>query len=561
MLRQSVTIAGDTQTGTKGEVTVFPRPSAKGVGFQIELTDGSIYSVKMSDTLNLNGGYKYTFNITLKKTPTTVSADIQPWGEGAISGLSALAISTPAENSRNITIGDTMRVYADDKYLVTYTYQTDGSWKSSQPVYWENIGVGKLTVPFRAMTILAAPLHSTQMPDLLISTSKENNRNTGVSFELKRVAAKVKVQLASSDHSLSEQELNRAEITLPDYTTGGTIDNGLFQAGAVKATITTDRGEALLQPQTITIGTTAVVVTIDGNTYKGIASTEIKYNAGEITHLNVNIIKTEIQMSAVITPWSDGADMDLTGKLLNVKTSGSTTDFVAGDKIKVEILQNLPKNASYEYNGTAWITNAPLWWDDLIRPTEIAATMPDTAIISNQKTIHWSIPANQNTATGWKNADLLTVYIASLPAGDAANFTFRHAMSRVKVVIQPGTEFTAADLQNRTILLNGMPQSATVNIIDGSSSELSGNQNITPKETSPLNYEALVIPHGAVAVGTEIITLTLGTDTYPVKLTAPLTFVSGQLHTITVKLSKTNITLSATVEPWGNGQGGTIEIK
>ncbi|MCC8089005.1 MAG: fimbrillin family protein [Rikenellaceae bacterium] len=109
---------------------VLPREAGDGVVFEFTKADGSSFTAKMSDTLNLEGGYQYTFYITMQQTDVTVSATIEPWLDGPTTYYDAVQVSTEAGESLGVNVGDVMNLYVeeDEEYglLQTFTYNTDG---------------------------------------------------------------------------------------------------------------------------------------------------------------------------------------------------------------------------------------------------------------------------------------------------------------------------------------------------------------------------------------------------------------------------------------------------
>lgn len=58
---------------------VFPRSAGTGVTFEFATPEGDTYTAEMSDGLELQGGNKYTFIITLAENMPIVTATIEPW--------------------------------------------------------------------------------------------------------------------------------------------------------------------------------------------------------------------------------------------------------------------------------------------------------------------------------------------------------------------------------------------------------------------------------------------------------------------------------------------------
>ncbi|MCD8177007.1 MAG: fimbrillin family protein [Tannerellaceae bacterium] len=67
------------ENANQRQAIVLPREMGEGVTFQFTTPEGETYTARMSDTLTLEGGNRYTFIITLAENPTLVTATIEPW--------------------------------------------------------------------------------------------------------------------------------------------------------------------------------------------------------------------------------------------------------------------------------------------------------------------------------------------------------------------------------------------------------------------------------------------------------------------------------------------------
>lgn len=542
----------DVLTGATAQGIVLPRAAAAGVTFEIALTDGSKYTARMDQALTLTSGYQYVFYITLNKTQIDVSATIEPWGDGGRSDLTALAIATTAGTSSGVNVGDVMSVFGAGNYLGAYTYGANGLWTTTNSVYWENLAGAQVT--FNATITSALALNGTQTPDYLVAAPVTVARDNGVNFVLSHAAAKVMVGLVSSDGSFSASDLAGATITLPSYKGGGSLSGGLFVPGSTVQNIVLVSGVALIQPQTINAGVNLIKVTINGKDYFVPApSGGIAYQAGKVTQINLNVLKTSIAVSAKVIDWVADQNVNLQTRYVAISTPGASNTFVAGNSVDMFILNNaLSTTFTYQPNST-WTTTNPIYWDNIATtPIEVAAVYPSGQVVPTNKTVPWNVFANQSA--GSAPSDLLVAYQSSIALGAAANMTFYHAMSKIAVVLVEGTGFTGL-LSGAMVTVKNMPTHAVVNLTDLSVSSVSSYTDVTPYKDSNLHYSALIVPN-TVATNTQLLNIVINGDSYPVTLTSAMTFSATKVNTITVTVNKTPIGISCQVEGWTTGING-----
>lgn len=546
------------EQGRKAVGIVMPRTAAQGVVFQIKLQDGSEYTAYMAQNLILLEGYQYVFDIKLLKTPVEVSADIQPWSNGPETNLTAVVVTTPAGASSGVVTGDKMLVYANSSPLGEYAYNGTTWIPTFSPIYWESIQGNSIDFAASLEPLgSAAALNNTQLPDYRIAKINDVARNSGVDFEFQHIASQVVVELKSSDGSYLNTDLAGAAVTLPNYFAGGYLNGYTFVPGTIPTNILFKNGVALIQPQTITGGSPVVVVTINGIAHTALAQGNIVYIAGQSQKLIVDVLKSQVQVSATVTPWVKASDIDATTKSLTITTPGSSNFFVNGNTINFfDLTDN--KSSVFTYNGSQWSASPVLYWDDLSATINVAATyLIGTAPVSN---LVPCVVASDQSSVGFANSDFLVAYISSLNRGYAANLPFKHAMSKLNVVLAPGVGFTAATLAGATVKLNNQYSSCMVNVTNLAVSNTQGTVDVTPYTTASLNFSAMIVPN-TFAANKQMMTVTINGTFYPVALNTAIGFVSNQVTTITVTVNKTPIGISCTLQGWIQGDNGGFVIQ
>ena len=128
-----------------GRAILLPREAAAGVEFEVTLSNGGVYTAAMDADLDLKGGSKYTFNLTLKTTPTLLTASIEEWTDGPLKEYDVVHMVTLLGENEGFADDSQLKLYAQDEGDTeyskkgTFTYDADRNvWGSTSPVYWEN---------------------------------------------------------------------------------------------------------------------------------------------------------------------------------------------------------------------------------------------------------------------------------------------------------------------------------------------------------------------------------------------------------------------------------------
>ena len=135
-------------------------------------------------------------------------------------------------------------------------------------------------------------------------------------------------------------------------------------------------------------------------------------------------------------------------------------------------------------------------------------------------------------------------------ANPQVDLTFFHKLSNLVLDVQPGSGFTQEDLEKMTVKVKGQNTKATFNLADGTISGEGNPTDITMKTTEAgKQYEAILLPTEET---TRVIEFDLnnGYDA-PFVWTMPVKLEGGnRYHYTVVKLSRTAVEISGTIEPW-----------
>lgn len=579
-----------------GEGIILPRTAGQGVTFRITTKDGGVYTAIMDSELEIKSGLKHIFNITLKKAPASVSATIEDWGEGPETHIDVVRVVTGLEASSGVTEGDTLRLLmkdegdADHKYAAKYTYNGN-EWTTDNNLYWENIQADPAS--FIGTTVITPKLNDTQMDDVLVSDPTSAAQYTGINLQLKHAVAKTTVTLKSpeGDKGFTKEELTGATVTFPGYKyTGKVNEKGEFVIDEATHDITaanTEDGQVAIFPQqTVKEGDVVAVVTIAGREYEIKADKDITFEPGANNKLNINLSKTEVDVSTQVTDWDDTKAAHEIVFRIDVK--GGTTDaFQSGDEIRFyqvgtdnKVADTGTGTCTTGNNGNVLFPNAPWDVEDIEAGETISALFPSTPTTVNkgEDSFSWT---SFDTGNGKSNDDLLiaTHTFNTTPGanGHTIPLPFTHVLSKVTVNIIAGEGFTPDDFagDKHSVLLNNLILTGDVNIATGTATPTgAATDSFAPQKIATgtavtgtvATYEALIMPQ-EVSKGTTLITVNFGGKDYTVDgsgigiTTDTMSFVAGSNHTINVTFKKTGISLSATVADWQPGTGGDITIQ
>ncbi len=518
---------------------VLPRPAGQGVSFEFSSPQGDTFVANMSDTLNLQSGYKYTFYITLDANSISIRVDIQDWIEGASTYYDIFGISNPAGESSGVRPGDQIAVYLNNgtvyNLLDSFTYNATGRWTSPVPHYWEDIPYNPAEI--RASMTAAPALNPTQLPDILISDIISVPKNTGANIELRHAASKVEVELRST--TFTQEELDGATITLPGYLTGAREERAVFIPGSERTNILVDRtdparGVAIFQPQPISPEAAIVIVNINGRDYTAYTDASgYIFEPGVAHRLVINLSENEVSISARIIDWTPGLPSYY--EALVVTTSPGATEGVnPGDILNVYLNENSSYSllSRFTYNGNGdWSANPEVYWEDIdADPAQMRASMI-------------TAPALNPTQL----PDILTSSVINVPQNSGADFVLRHNASKAIVGLFSNT-FTPQQLESATItlpnyLMGGEEQ-------NGAFVEGTQRGNIIVDRTDPVNGIVLFQPQN-IAAGDPIIRITINNRDYTAHAGSNgFTFEPGVAYTLIVTFNEEAVSVSAKVVDW-----------
>ena len=451
-----------------GQAILLPREAAEGVIFEVTLANGGVYTVSLPKDLDLNGGTKYTFNLTLKTTPTLLTASIEDWTEGPTKDYNVNhQVTIDLDKNQGFENDSQLKFYARDKDATeyskegTFTYDAaNNKWKSGTPIYWESFTGPK--VDFKATSVYAGALNTSQMDDYLVGEITEVDLYSSLHMEMKHVGTKVTVKLSSRDGTYTEEDLENASVILPGYLNDGSLNDvtGEFVIGTGTGNITPEKqGEATLNervaifpPQTITAGNTLTRVVINGHTYNVTDASAFEYEAGTHHVITLNIEKSDIQITTEVKGW-DEEEYGTEVRIGSATPGTNNGDLLNGDQLYL-FTDGKEVPGYFTYNGTDWIYSGstPLYWEN----------------IANTGLIYASITrAEVNPATGYNQSkDYITAEPFTNDGGKsntALHLEMKHRVAKVNVKLTSSTGiYTAEQLAAAKVTLPNYKIGGTV---------------------------------------------------------------------------------------------------
>lgn len=570
-------------TSSNTQIAIFqPQTIAAGKNIFKVTVGGRDYWAKAPDTgFKCEAGYNYGVTIHINDNVVTVSAKVIDWTEQSFD-LNAFTVGTTLPNaSSGVENGDQMVIYNGNETsrteLTTFTYnQAADSWTTSSKVYWENIPAN---TTFYASIFKAAKLNDTQLDDYLIATPVNYDDGKPINFTLSHPAAKVMVQLRSSDNTYTAAELANMQVTLPNYITGAVYNNGKFEldpsspTGNINVSIVDNEAIAIIRPQLVIAGRTLVNVynPVGDRNYQITYDNDINLAAGMETRLVIDMKKTPITLSANAVNWVPGSTFEFTAPAITISGSlGHTSDFFKDKTIYGYILGANYRSATFTYTETAtnsykWIGSEVFYWDDVKGQTlDIAGVYYPNGnaptLNANTTTFAWNLPGDQTG--GYDNYDLLmSKFSVSTPS--YVNFDFNHVLSKVRVKLV-SDEFLPSELLGANVMLSNVKIKGSASLTTAEATGANTPESVSMyTDANGQQYSALVMPQ-TVTTGTTVVSIQLRDypgETFPAILTSNMIFDAGKETVITITLKKTAVEISATLQDWTPGSTGGIIIQ
>ncbi len=257
-----------------------------------------------------------------------------------------------------------------------------------------------------------------------------------------------------------------------------------------------------------------------------------------------------------------------------ISTRAEDNSFQDGDKIGLYVVNyangaslqlgnsgNHINNMAFTYTGGVWSGSTPIYWKDLSTRADFYAYYPYSASVSSVSGHNVVVKSDQSEESAYVASDFLWGKTAAQsPTTSNVSLLLNHRMSRAIITVRAGEGFYQTDLENGSInvMINGVKNSATVNLRDGSVSATGNATSVIPCKTAPCQYKAIIVPQTVSSTNLVIVNFN-GIDYY---LAKDMKFESNQQYEFTVTLGKLSSGINVGVGPWendGEDHGGVLE--
>lgn len=584
-------------------VAIFPPQEIPTTNTLIQVSiAGHTYEVK--EAFSFKAGMHHILSLNIGKSGVAMTARLLDWVDGENYEKEVRIGTAEMGENENIPDGSQLHLFTEELQGGAradvpgyFTYNKSGNTWSysnpSNPLFWEMMpNEGRIFASMVHEAVNGTKGYN-QSKDYIVATPIENNggtSNTALHFDMRHAVSQVRVVLRPSDIYTQEQ-LKNAVVTLPGYTTGGTLDKGVYVPGTGSGDIRLDlpdnadiSSRTYLQAQVVPTGQTVVRVVVDPDgtgsllprTYDVTYNHDVIYNAGEITHLYITIHGSELQMSVKVTGWANQTPVELQYAFDQDDTSVS--GFETGDVIRFYSLGNgTTVNDSKNYvvgmDGVKHILypqGTPWFRDDFNNGERIVAVFPAPDVVpgvaNSENTFDWDM-AGKSDPTNRINDILVATNGVIKDKSVNVDLSFKHVLSKVTVNIIKGDGFEDGEIENGnpSVQLVEFMQQGKVNISDGTIADLKQPGSfkpvaITPQKDAVLSYQALLLPQVKES-NPLLVKVTLNGILYDANWTGTFNFEAGKHHVLNITLAKTGLKLSASVAEWEQGSSGSIIIK
>lgn len=230
-------------------------------------------------------------------------------------------------------------------------------------------------------------------------------------------------------------------------------------------------------------------------------------------------------------------------------------------------------NKFFQKQGSEWICNTPLLWQDADTKVDVAALAPAinemtfNGIYNYMQKIQplpYNITADQKT---WKpENDLLYYYKSDLVPRTALNsdgkldIQFNHAFSMIDIIVTLGTEYSQQENPIKEVIVGGSKLKATVDVANSEGygvaypSESGNNPETdiittpgtftkatTDEENSKAAYSCILIPQ-TIDANKFKVTLKTSSKTYVWTSPSAITLETGHKYTLALTMGKDKLT-------------------
>lgn len=203
---------------------------------------------------------------------------------------------------------------------------------------------------------------------------------------------------------------------------------------------------------------------------------------------------------------------------------------------------------TYSFADGAWRGATTLYWNDKTTPIDVYGYYPFSSGISNPTAHPFTVLSRQDRAASVSDATV-AAYEASdflwakarevSPSSDIIRLTYTHAMAGVTIRLEAGSGFDANEFAGLTknVWIESTVPDAVIDLEKQTVERGAGDaEKIYPFEYNG-EYRAVVVPQ-TVDAGKTVIGITVDGYNYALKKDEKLNYLSGKMHTFTIRIDK-----------------------
>lgn len=173
--------------------------------------------------------------------------------------------------------------------------------------------------------------------------------------------------------------------------------------------------------------------------------------------------------------------------------------YVAEESQQLEIAGNTVNNERLTFNGSAWKSTRPLYWDN--GKYNVYAYYPRLDNIASISDLEFEIKTDQSASeAGMSNFEASDFLFASAKGLQASaspvNLQFKHLMSKISIRLIKGEDFEGDMPEHATVYIHNTVPEASIDLMAGvvTKAPKGKSQTIIARQESPTSYSAVVVP-------------------------------------------------------------------
>lgn len=242
-------------------------------------------------------------------------------------------------------------------------------------------------------------------------------------------------------------------------------------------------------------------------------------------------------------------------------TRATDTQFESTDKIGVyvtaadaqlQIGGNEVNNELFTYNGSSWTSARKVYWNNGTH--NVYAYYPYTASVNDIQDYSFAVQADQSTAEGYTQSDLLWAGKKGVTASASpVTMQFAHKLTSVVVKLEKGENYTGDIPATTEVYIHGTVTKAVVDLSTGDAAkdDYAGTGSVKCRQVSASEYRAIVVPQNITTRRPLVEVISQGVSYL---MEGKISLKPGYRHTITVTLDKnpeqTKIDIGGEIGGW-----------